>query len=239
MANLCVVIHGEAGVGKTTLAMSGPAPRLLIDCEGGSRFVRQRKVSWDPMTGAPPPDADGTWDTCVVVIRDYRTVDQVYAWLNSGQHPFRSVVVDSLTEIQKRALDNIAGTDQPMTQHWGALLRQIEGFCRDLRDLSFHPIKPIDFIGIVALTHMRDGKFRAFVKGQLELTLSGFPDVVGYLYMDIGPAGEAIRKLQIAPYGPVDAKDRTGVLTEKYGFAITDPNITQMLEVLENDPLLG
>src|SRR5579863_1826677 len=146
MSNLCCVIHGEAGVGKTTLAMTSPAPRLLVDCEGGSRFVRQKKVQWDPMTGAPPPTPDGTWETCVVIVRDYRVVDQVYGWLNSGQHPFNSIVVDSLTEIQKRCLDNIAGTDQPQTQHWGALLRQIEGFVRDLRDLAFHPIKPLDSI---------------------------------------------------------------------------------------------
>ncbi len=108
-----------------------------------------------------------------------------------------------------------------------------------MRDLTFHPIKPIECIVIVCLTHLRDGKFRAFVKGQLELTLPAFVDLVGYLYVDVGPNGEAVRKLQIAPYGPIDAKDRTGLLTNVYGMMVEDANLAKFLDTLSADPLLG
>lgn len=237
--SLCLLIHGDPGVGKTTLAATAPAPRLIIDCEGGSRFLRQYKVEWDPTTGAPPPVPDGTWETCVVVLRDYRQVDLVWKWLNSGQHYFRSVIIDSLTEAQKRCLDNISGVEQPQQQHWGALLRQLEDLVRKLRDLAFHPVNPLDAIVITCLTHMRDGKFRAFVKGQLELTLPSFPDVVGYMYVDIGPEGAPLHKMQIAPYGPFDAKDRTSALTARYGLVVSNPRIDEMLQVLAEDPFLG
>lgn len=238
-ATLSCVIHGESGTGKTTLAATSPAPRLILDCEGGARYIRQRKIYWDPLTGNPPPENDGTWETCVVTVRDYRVVDQVYAWLNSGQHPFKSVCIDSLTEAQKKLLDIIAGVDAVQTQHWGQLLRQLEDFVRKLRDLTFHPTNPIECVVIICLSQMKDGKFRAFVKGQLELTLPGFVDVVGYLFVDVGPNGEAVRKLQIAPYGPIDAKDRTGLLTNVYGMMVENANLNTFLETLSTDPLLG
>jgi hypothetical protein len=239
MSSICLLIHGDSGVGKTTLASTAPAPRLVLDSEGGARFIRQHKIAWDPLTGAPPPEYDGTWETCVVTLRDYQTVNQVYAWLNSGQHPFNSVIVDSLSETQKKALDGLSGTDQPTTQIWGALLRTLEGFVRDLRDLVFHPVKPLQAVVIVCLSQKRDEKIRPLVKGQLSLTLPSFPDVVGYMFIDIGPSGEAVHKLQIWPYGQIDAKDRTGVLAQKYGMAIEEPNIEEMIRVIDADPFLG
>lgn len=98
--SLSLVVHGESGVGKSWLGDTAPKPALVLDAEGGSRFTQSRKIAWDGV-GAPPVP-DGTWDTCVVTTRSFTQVASVYQWLASGQHGFRSVVLDSLTEIQKR-----------------------------------------------------------------------------------------------------------------------------------------
>src|SRR6185312_9929269 len=95
------LIHGPSKGGKSTLADSQPRPHLHFDAEGGmgTRFTPSRKKLWDP-TKQQPPEPDGTWDTCVVHVRDYQTVRFGYDWLNSGQHPFKSVTLDSVSEIQ-------------------------------------------------------------------------------------------------------------------------------------------
>lgn len=232
MTTLSAVIHGESGVGKSWLGDTAPKPLLVLDVEGGSRFTKSRKVKWNPLSEAPP-EPDGTWDACVVFAQDFHTISTAYQWLASGRHPFRSVVLDSLTEAQKRCLDQIAGTEQPDQQDWGSLLRAMEDLVRKLRDLTFHPTRPLDAVLILALTHHRDGRFRPMMKGQIELTLPGFVDLVGYLYPEADERGELRRKLLIQPLGTFQAKDRTHRLTEHYGPVIVDPDVGLMLDVLQ------
>jgi hypothetical protein len=249
--NLSMLIHGEHGVGKSTLANTAPGPRLVLDAEGGSRFQRQLITFWDPMVSAPPAVDElrnaqgqvigtGPWDMCIVYVRDYQVVQQVYQWLAPGGHPFRSLVIDSIPEIQKKLKDQIAGTEQLKMQQWGELLRILEDYIRKLRDLTFHPSNPLDAVVIVGLTHLRDGKFRASVEGKLELNMPSFVDVVGYLYVEQVPGtADLARRLLIAPINGIDAKDRTATLTETYGIVITEPNITTMLDVINSVPLGG
>jgi len=173
------------------------------------------------------------WVTCIVLARDFSLMSLAYDWLNSGQHPFRSVVVDSLTELQKRAIDQTSGIEQPNQQDWGTVLRVMEDQVRKLRDLLYHPTRPLECVMLIALTHYRDGKFRPFVKGQLELTLPGFIDVVGYLYVQTDADGNLARQMLIAPLGDLDAKDRTNALTVHYGPTIQNPDLEQMLQVID------
>lgn len=224
---LSIVLHGESGVGKTTLADTAPGPRLILDAEGGSRFTPSRKIGWDGL-GAPPA-YDGTWDTCVVVVRSFTQISTVFQWLNSGQHHFKSVVLDSLTEMQKRVLDDVAGTEQPTTQDWGALLRRMEALVRQFRDLTTHPTNPLEAIVLVCPTSEKSGRYRPHVQGQLGITLPYFVDVVGYLYVQADQAtGVLQRRLLVQPSGQFDAKDRTGRL----GNEVVEPTITGMLDTI-------
>jgi hypothetical protein len=229
---LSAVIHGEPGVGKSTFASTSPGPVLVLDAEGGFRFIRGRKIRWDP-TSEPVPE-EGDWDYCIVPVLEWATIAKAYEVLRTGKHPFRSVVLDSLTEIQKRLVDDVVGVEQPSQQQWGQILRSMEDFVRKLRDLTFHPTNPMDAVLLLCLTALRDEHFRPLVKGSLTLSLPAFVDVVGYLYIDPQSEGGTGRKLLIQPTGNVEAKDRTGILTETFGPAIPDPTIPKMLKVLEH-----
>ena len=244
MRSLSVVIHGEPGTGKSWAAATSPAPRLILDAEGGSRFAPGTKVYWDPMAEPPPVPGQGRtsplsevvavdWTTCIVQLNDFAMMDRAYQWLNAGAHPFKSVVVDSITELQKRVVDQTSGVAQPTQQDWGAILRLMEDQVRKLRDLLFHKTNPLECVVLIALSHLRDGKFRPFVKGQLELTLPGFIDVVGYLYVETGADGQLVRRMLVAPLGDIDAKDRTDAITKHFGPTVENPNLAHIVDLVE------
>ena len=229
--SLTVVVHGESGVGKSWFADTAPGPRLVLDAEGGNKFTPSKKTTWDASKD-DPPEADGSWDTCLVTIPNFQVLGQVYQWLNSGKHPFKSVVLDSLTEIQKKCMDSIAGTNQPTQQDWGALLRQMESLVRLFRDLTMHPKKPLESVVIVAMTSVKDDKYRAHVQGQLGVTLPYFVDVVGYMYTKADPeTNEQTRHMLVQPTDRFDAKDRT----DRLGTVIDNPNVEHMLDTVFSD----
>lgn len=245
MRRLGIIVHGESGTGKSWIGATAPAYRLVLDVEGGSSYAPGVKTYWNAETNEPPPEPgfgrpepgepvqELAWETCIVELRTFATMQLVYNWLYSGKHPFRSVVVDSITELQKRVVDDTSGVNQPSQQDWGAVLRLCEDLVRKMRDLLRHPTRPLECVMFIALSHHRDGKYRAFVKGQLELTLPGFIDVMGYLYLERDADGGIARRMLISPLGEFDAKDRTDALTQAYGPIITNPNLETMLQVID------
>lgn len=224
---LTMVVHGESGVGKSYLADTAPSPRLILDVEGGTRFTPSKKVGWDPKD-APPAD-DGTWDACVVTVTDLDTVRRAFQWLSTGQHPFRSVIVDSLTEAQKRAVDKIAGTQAMKLQDYGTLGRESDSMVRHFRDLTMNAVKPVEVVVFVCGTREK-GQEHAVVRpaliGQMAEQVGYVVDVMAYLAMTVNGEGELERRALFAPLDGVAAKDRTGRL----GVAMDNPSIPKMLE---------
>lgn len=229
---LTAVIHGESGVGKSYLIDGMPGPRLIFDAEGGTDFTPSPKVAWTDL-GKAPPDVDED-TTTVVNVREFQDLVRAYHWLNSGKHPFRSVAMDSITEIQKKCKDTIGAREAFDQRMWGVLLDRMEGCVRDFRDLKKHPIKPLDCVVIVALSHERSGKIRPNVQGQLASTLPGFMDIVGYMYNEVTVEDESVasmevvRKLLTAPIDNFTAKDRTGRL----GIGVTNPSFTKIFDTV-------
>lgn len=238
--HLAAVVHGESGSGKSHFGGTTPRPRLILDAEGGSRFIRANKrrtlpngtKRWDPLTEEPPVD-DGTWDACFVEVSSWGQIYAALKWLESGRHSFNSVVIDSLTEAQKRLVDDVAGVEQPTQQDWGTILRNLEDVVRKFRDLQLHTTRPMSVL-LLCLTHLRDGETRPFLKGQLELSLPAFVDVVGYMYTMVSTTeGNTVdHHMLITAANKIIAKDRTGALTDKYGMTIQDADFEEWLDVL-------
>jgi hypothetical protein len=213
--SLSVLVHADTKVGKSTLCSTAPKPMLLLDAEAAHRFLPGRKVKWDPMLEAPPVH-DGSWDICVVVVRDYSVMVRSMEWLRSGQHPFVSIAVDSISEIQKKMKDQITGGSGDMDQRrWGELLTHMEALIRQLRDLTEHPTNPVTAVVITAMTEQRDGKWRPYVQGSLRVTLPYFIDVVGYMYVEDVPAPDPsqpspgrIRRMLTQPHPLFEAGER-------------------------------
>jgi len=185
--SLTLMVYGESKVGKSTFAVTAPYPRLMLDVEGGHRFLPINVKYWDPIR-EEPPQADGTWDTVVVQVRDYDVVMKAFQWLQSGKHQFKSLIIDSISELQVKCMDNIAGTEQMKMQQWGELLRHMGALLRDLRDLTMHPTQPLEAVVLTAMARKgQDGVYRPYLQGQLAIQAPYFYDVLGAITVETMP----------------------------------------------------
>lgn len=227
---LSILVHGDSKVGKTTFTTTAPAPRLLLDVESASRFLQVKKVKWDPMSGEAPPKYDSTWDTCVVQVHDFETVLKAYEWLKSGKHPFKSVILDSISELQAKAQESVNGRQKMQTQHWGDLLAKMGFFCRDLRDLTTHYNNPLEAVVITAMTKMVDGTKKPSLQGGVATQIPYWYDITSYLFVDqeANPTTgeiEVVRKLLTAKHPDFEAGNRVPNLPA----IISNPNIDDMI----------
>ena len=184
--SLTMMVYGESKVGKSTFAVTAPYPRLMLDVEGGHRFLPIIVKYWDPLREEPPV-ADGTWDTCVVTVRDYDTVLKTYQWLQLGKHQFKSLIIDSISELQVKCMDSIAGNEQMKMQQWGELLRHMGALLRDLRDLTMHATNPLEAVILTAMARASDGRSRPYLQGQLAIQAPYFYDILGALTVESIP----------------------------------------------------
>lgn len=193
------MIYGPSKVGKSSLMLTAPGKLLFGDVEGQVRFLGGRRKDWD-MVG-PPPEDDGTWDWVRVRINTYDGMRRMFEWLNTGEHPFDSVCIDSISELQQKYIDQEApGGRQMETQNWGTVLRGMAALVRSFRDLLEHPVKPLLFVGITAMETDKAGKARPFVQGQLANMAPYFLDIVGhYVTQTDLTTGISSRVLQISP----------------------------------------
>lgn len=246
---MSILVHADTKVGKSTFGATAPKPMLLLDAEAAHRFLPGTKVFWDPMREAPPQLGQGRidpnpmaqpvavdWEICVVVVREYTTMVKAFEWLNSGQHPFISVVVDSISEIQKRLKDSLRSLDEQMDQRkWGAVLDHMEWLVRGLRDLTEHPTRPIQAVVLTSMTTQRDGKWRPYVQGQLATTMPYFLDVIGYMFVQEIPnedptqPGSKIRRLLVTPHPQFEAGER---VQGRLGDVVDNPTVPTMLNLV-------
>lgn len=95
------LIHGPQGSGKTVLAstIAEAGKTLFVDLTGekGIRSFR----------GAP-------WEKNIEIARpsSVTALDDLFWWLNKGEHDFNAVVIDSLTSVQKMTMRFLLGHDE-------------------------------------------------------------------------------------------------------------------------------
>src|SRR5258706_9152864 len=208
--NFKLLIYGESGVGKTTLAGSGDAvPQmrkvLILDIEGGTLSLKDLY-----------PDVE------TVRIKSWADMQSVYEELYEGNHDFNTIVIDSLTEAQKMSMDKIMrrlveehqerDADVPGIREWNINIEQTRKFVRSFRDLPVNSI-------FTALCKTDKNQFtgvsrrKPYLSGKVADEVAGFLDIVAYLY-NVDYEGENIRALLCAATQDTVAKDRTNKLPQ-------------------------
>jgi len=239
-----LLLFGDAKTGKTSLAETAPGPRLILDAEGGTSWLASDTVTWNPLEGPPPENLDS--DASVVVpILEWEMIDRINTWLRRGDHEFRSVILDSLTEIQKQAKRSI--TDQGFKiQDWGNLYSLMDPVLRELRDLTQIPGSPVRCVVLVALANTREDRTVPDVQGSMARALAGQVDTIGYLRPGaMNSDGTTNRELLVDARQGIAAGDRTKVLRRQFQGVVpivlndeTDKlewNLSQMLELMNRE----
>lgn len=213
-----MMVYGESGVGKTTLAGSSdevPEMRkvLFLDIEGGTLSLKGRF-----------PNVES------VRIKTWKEMQSVYEELYAGNHGFSTIILDSLTEAQKMSMDlvmrklveehNERDADVPGIREWNINIEQTRKFVRALRDL---PVNTIFTALMKADKNQMTGSIRRkpSLSGKVADEVAGFLDIVAYLYVT-EHEGENIRALLCGSTQDTVAKDRTDKLPQ----VITHPTMS-------------
>lgn len=180
---LCIGVHAFPKMGKSSVADTGPEPRLIVDAEQAGFWTPSRKIYWDPARQTVPVP-DGSWQTCVALVKDIDTLFAINRVMYGGQHPFNSISVDSVPSVAHRAMMAMAGRRKMERDDWGQLLRDILQVVVGYKDLLTHPTNPVWSVTYVFPTHYdhRTRKWRPWLQGQSADLVPYQFDIMGWMY---------------------------------------------------------
>ena len=222
-----MMIYGKSGVGKTRLVGSAHAVPdmrrvLYIDIEGGVMTLRKEF-----------PEVER------VRITTWKEMQAVYDALFAGGHGFQTVILDSLTEIQKFNMDEIMrkliedkderDMDVPSLREWGKNLEQTRRFVRAFRDL------PLNVLFTALVREDKDRLQRPInlpsLSGKMAGEVAAFLDIVLYYSMKeatVGGEETQVRVLQSAATESTIAKDRSGLLPP----VLINPDMSDLYDII-------
>jgi hypothetical protein len=176
-----MLIFGESGVGKTWLAASAvecPTLRkvLYVDAEAGDETIKEY---W--------PQVE------ILRANKWSDYDRIYNALLAGGHEYRTVVLDSISEILEHCKDatmeemkadpenEARDEDIPSVREWGKILSRMLRLVRRFRDLPLNVI----FIAHAENVKQSNGKSKwmPLVNGKFQMKLPQIPDVVLFMYV--------------------------------------------------------
>jgi hypothetical protein len=238
---LTILAHGPAGAGKSWLFYTAPGPRLHLDAEGRAEHCPGHKVWWNPADPLPDVEEAGiTTDTTVVVdVRAMRDLTNAKLWIDSGNHYFKAVGLDSITDGQDRLVEDVRGTGQADLQDWGVIYDRMNDYILAMKDWRRHATNPIDVIYVGAGTENKDNVLQPYVRGQLGKKLPYRFDIVGYLSRQLDPSSQSrYRDMVIDAAGtPYVAKSNIHEVSEHWPSGrIVNPDLGEILQVINQQP---
>lgn len=217
------IVFGSFGTGKTRfLGTAGQdsrtSPILILDFEGGSLSLEGVGEGVD-----------------VIRVTSTAILNDVFNLL-SGDHPYKSIGFDSLTETHIAALFNILDSDRRkepnliQLQDYGIASVITRRLVRALRDLPMHVF--LTALEKQEIDSIRGQVTRVDLSGKLAVEIPALVDVVGYLSSS-EPEGEDVAKrvLVLQNYLKIDAKVRTPIGVEAPD-EIWEPTVTKLLDAL-------
>lgn len=218
------LIYGDPGAGKTLFAASAPKP-LILDCENSRRSIM---------------DFPAIAARCKILkVRSFNALDQIFWHLMNGDIPdIESVVIDTISELQRRNLDEIMMKAKAKDENRNLFLpfqgdykistESMRKMVTMFRDLPFHLI-----ITAHRLEDVDQATGQRFVRPEvtpkLASTLKGVFDLQGFMtYSTVDAEGNDhfSNSLQVRQRAGVEAKCRLRHLSTH----VENPNFGHLLE---------
>lgn len=161
---LKVLIYGPSKAGKTTFAGTAK-DAVFASAEGGLLAIAKKK----------PQNAK---------IKTFKDLNEFYLFLASGKHKYKTVVIDSISEVNDIIKDEIEQrVGRTMQQQdWGEHTKKVIGLLRKFRDL------PMNVIMIALEKYINDEeKIKKIVPqldGKSATKIVQFMDTVAYLHVE-------------------------------------------------------
>ena len=232
------IFYGDYGVGKTTLAASASeVPEMkdviFINAEGGDESIKYYDLDLITISNFGQfarvqeylrrhcilRDRAEKGDKAAIqgLIKYESTLKGVPEEEITEPKLYRTVVVDSLTEVQKYCMYQLLGIkigefaldlppDQPEWSEWGKSAEMIRLLVRTFRDLSMNTI----FVCGMGSEqdHQKRYHYQPLLPGKLANEILGFFDTVGFMTSGRTEGGDLIRRLYLEPGATFKAKNR-------------------------------
>ena len=188
-----LLVYGAAGAGKTTLVKGLPSP-IVLSAEAGLLSL----------SGSDIPYID------IASMEDLR---DAYEWVTSEEaSPYKSICLDSISEIAEVVLTHEKKTSKDPRQAYGAMQEQVTDLIRAFRDISG---KHVYFSAKLEKTQDESGRILyapAMPGNKTGQQLPYFFDEVLALRVEKNSEGNVQRALMCDSDGMWVAKDRSGKL---------------------------
>lgn len=195
------IIYAAPGVGKTTMATTLPeGETIFINVEGGLGPLLGTKHVVMNLSNVESSNLE-------------RSVEDLYRILRTGDHPFKYVVIDNLSELQQQLILFVTrsrGKDVPELKEYGDVGYKMKEWVRLFRDLTTKGITVV-FNAWEAPLELKNigGEVKTQMYPMCGTKLSpqicGIVDVVGHLevhektgkrWLRVGPSDQYITKSQ-------------------------------------------
>ena len=244
---LKMLVYAPSGHGKTYLAGTavGDArlmPMVIADFEGGTRSIRSKTIIVPLEEFA---DFVPSMDKIVVIrIKHWEDFDTLYEVVHSPDNPYRTLVIDSLSELNYLILSEVVSVavksdrghdpDVPERQDYLRSSTQMRKLIRFFRDLVMNTI-------FTAQANEKENpqtkRMQAVpnLTGKLVYEVPGLVDIVAYLGVmeDANEDGDpiTIRSLLVQPTGRFMAKARDE--DGRLGDAVENPTLPKIMNLLD------
>lgn len=178
-----MMIYGQAGMGKTTVALSAPKP-LLLDFDNGVKRVNMAHL-------------DGI---DIVQVSSWQDVQQV---LQEDLSAYQTIVVDTIGKMMDFIISYKCGTRQPQIKDWGGINAEFSWMTRTLSSLNKN---------VVFVAHRdtrKEGDDTVFIPALREKSYNSIVtelDLLGYLEMR-NESGVQKRTITFDPTSRNDGKN--------------------------------
>lgn len=195
-----MMIYGQAGMGKSTLALSAPKP-LLLDFDNGVKRINLAHL-------------DGI-DT--VQVSRWQDVQEV---MQENLNAYQTIVVDTIGKMMDYIITYVCGTRQPQRNDWSGINAQFTWLTRTLSNLNKH---------VVFVAHRdtrKEGDDTVFIPSLREKNYNSIVtelDLLGYLEMK-SDRGVQRRTVTFDPTNRNDGKNTCNLPSVMEVPTITDRN---------------